>query len=147
VIYFNQQRLPTESFTQPDTYRQSRLPVDQASTLIPDAYTANEFFALEQEKIFASSWVAVGCLPQISKQGDILVTEVAGRSILVIRSKEDKLGAFYNVCRHRGSKLLFKSCNIKSIRCPYHSWVYGLTANVLAHRCFRMKKLPVKQQK
>ena len=49
--YFNQQRLPTPSFTQPDTYRLSRLPVNQASTLIPDAYTAQEFFALEQEKV------------------------------------------------------------------------------------------------
>ena len=107
--YFNQQRLPTESFSQPDTYRQSRLPVDQASTLIPDAYTSDEFFALEQEKIFANSWVAVGCLQQVSKQGDILVTEVAGRSILIVRSKEDKLEGFYNVCRHRGSKLLNES--------------------------------------
>ena len=103
MISFKQQRLPTESFTQSDTYKQSRLPVDQASTLIPDAYTADDFFALEQEKIFANSWVVVGCLPQVSKQGDILVTEVAGRSILVVRSKEEKLRAFYNVCRHRGS--------------------------------------------
>ena len=118
MISFKKQRLPTESFTQPDTYRQSRLPVDQASTLIPDAYTSDDFFALEQEKIFSNSWVTVGCLPQVSKQGDILVTEVAGRSILIVRSKEDKLEAVYNVCRHRGSKLLNESCNIKSIRCP-----------------------------
>ena len=98
MISFKKQRLPTESFTQLDTYQQIRLPVDQASTLIPDAYTSDDFFALEQEKIFSNSWVAVGCLPQVSKQGDILVTEVAGRSILVVRNKEDKLGAFYNVC-------------------------------------------------
>ena len=90
MISFKKQRLPSESFTQPDTYRQIRLPVNQASTLIPDAYTSDDFFALEQENIFLNSWVAVGCLPQVSKQGDILVTEVAGRSILVIRSKEDK---------------------------------------------------------
>ena len=31
---FSEQRIPTLAFTQPETYRLSRLPVDQASTLI-----------------------------------------------------------------------------------------------------------------
>ena len=137
ISFKKKQRLPTESFTQPDTYRQIRLPVDKASTLIPDAYTSDDFFTLEQEIIFSKCWVAVGCLPQVSEEGDILVTEVAGRSHLVVRNKEDKLGAFYNVCRHRGSKLLFESCNIKSIRCPYHSWVYGLDGKCLGTPMFQ----------
>ena len=139
--YYSQQRLPTHVYTQPETYGLSRLPVDQASTLIPDAYTADDFFALEQEKIFATAWVAVGCLQQVQNPGDILVTEVAGRSILVMRDKIGKLGAFYNVCRHRGSKLLEKSCNIKSLHCPYHAWVYGLDGQCLGTSMFRSEKI------
>ena len=88
MIYLKQQRLTTDAFTKTDTYRQIRLPVDQASTLIPDAYTSDDFFALEQKKIFANSWVAVGCFPQVNNRGDILVTKVAGRSILTLRNKE-----------------------------------------------------------
>ena len=107
-------------FTEPETYRKTRLPVDQASTLIPAAYTNQEFFNLEKEMVYANGWVAAGCLHQVSHPGDILVTEVAGRSILIIRDKTGKLGAFYNVCRHRGSKLLEESCKENSIRCPYH---------------------------
>ena len=140
MINFNQQRLPTESFIQPNTYRHIRLPVNQATTLIPDAYTSDDFFAIEQEKIFANSWVAVGCSPQVSKKGDILVTKVAGRSILVIRSKENKLEAFYNVCRHRGTKLLNESCNMKSIRCPYHAWVYSLDGKCIGTTMFKNEK-------
>ena len=139
--YYSQQRLPTNVYTQPETYSLSRLPVDQASTLIPDAYTAADFFALEQEKIFATAWVAVGCLQQVQNPGDILVSEVAGRSILVMRDKTGKLGAFYNVCRHRGSKLLERSCNIKSLRCPYHAWVYGLDGQCLGTSMFRNEKI------
>jgi len=138
---FSQQRLPTHVYTQPETYGLSRLPVSQASTLIPDAYTAADFFALEQEKIFATAWVAVGCLQQVQNPGDILVSEVAGRSILVMRDKTGKLGAFYNVCRHRGSKLLEKSCNIKSLHCPYHAWVYGLDGQCLGTSMFRNEKI------
>ena len=139
--YYSQQRLPTHVYTQPETYGLSRLPVDQALTLIPDAYTAADFFALEQEKIFATAWVAVGCLQQVKNPGDILVTEVAGRSILVMRDKTGKLGAFYNVCRHRGSKLLEKSCNIKKLHCPYHAWVYGLDGQCLGTSMFRNEKI------
>ena len=137
VTYLNQQRLPTDSYTKMETYRQIRLPIDQASTLIPDAYTSDNFFALEQEKIFSNSWVAVGCLPKVRNKGDILVTEVAGRSILVVRGEKNKLMAFYNVCRHRGSKLLNESCNIKRIRCPYHAWVYGLDGECLGTTMFQ----------
>ena len=139
--YYSQQRLPTHVYTQPETYCLSRLPVDQASTLIPDAYTAADFFALEQEKIFSTAWVTVGCLQQVQNPGDILVTEVAGRSILVMRDKTGKLGAFYNVGRHRGSKLLEKSCNIKSLHCPYHAWVYGLDGQCLGTSMFRNEKI------
>ncbi|MCH1520801.1 MAG: aromatic ring-hydroxylating dioxygenase subunit alpha [SAR324 cluster bacterium] len=139
--YYSQQRLPTHVYTQPETYGLSRLPVDQASTLIPDAYTAADFFALEQEKIFATAWVAVGCLQLVKNPGDILVTEVAGRSILVMRDKTGKLGEFYNVCRHRGSKLLEKSCNIKNLHCPYHAWVYGLDGQCLGTSMFRNEKI------
>ena len=140
MTFLKKQRLPTNSFTKTDTYRKVRLPVDQASTLIPDAYTSDEFFALEQEKIFSNSWVTVGCLPMVRMQGDILVTEVAGRSILVVRSKENKLEAFYNVCRHRGTKLLNENCNIKSIRCPYHAWVYGLDGKCIGTTMFQNGK-------
>ena len=55
LTFLKQQRLPTNSFTKTDTYRKVRLPVDQASTLIPDAYTSDDFFALEQEKIFSNT--------------------------------------------------------------------------------------------
>jgi len=124
-------------FTQAETYSKNRLPVDQASTLIPAAYTNSEFFNLEKEMVFANAWVAVGCLPQVGNAGDILVTEVAGRSILIVRDKTGNLGAFYNVCRHRGSKLLEKSCKMNSIRCPYHAWVYGLDGKCLGTSMFQ----------
>src|SRR5262245_35855278 len=45
--------LPAEAFTDEATYRETRLPVDLAVTLIPDAYTSAEFFGLERERVFA----------------------------------------------------------------------------------------------
>ena len=134
------QRHNTSEYQLPDTYAETRLPVEHATTLIPDAYASPEFYQLEQEQIFAKGWVAAGCAEEVENPGDILVVEVAGRSILIIRDKQGNLGAFYNVCRHRGSKLLEKSCNNKSIRCPYHGWVFGLDGSCLGTPMFQNKK-------
>ena len=41
--------------------------MELASTLIPDAYTSPEFFALEQETVFATSWVAVGFTSDVDR--------------------------------------------------------------------------------
>ena len=49
--------LPSEAFTSAETYSATRLPVEQASTLIPDAYTSPEFHALELDRVFGHSWV------------------------------------------------------------------------------------------
>ncbi len=43
-----QRPLPPDAFLREETYAKTRLPVDFAWTLIPDAYTSPEFYALEQ---------------------------------------------------------------------------------------------------
>ena len=77
--------LPPEAFTLAETYRETRLPVELASTLIPDAYTEESFFALERERVFAQSWVPVCVADEVPGPGDYLVVEVAGRSLIVCR--------------------------------------------------------------
>ena len=136
MININTQRINSQLYTVAETYNSLRLPVDKAATLIPDSYTSREFFTLELEKVFANGWIAVGCLQQVSKPGHILVVEVAGRSILIVCDKKGNLGAFYNVCRHRGSKLLEESCKRKSITCPYHAWNYGLDGKCMGTSMF-----------
>src|SRR5918994_1141099 len=97
---------PADAFTREATYAATRRPVGFAQTLTPEAYTSEAFFAVERERVFGTSWVAVGCSAQLRDPGDVLVTEVAVRSIFVLRNKDGQLRAFYNACRHRGTQLL-----------------------------------------
>jgi choline monooxygenase len=141
--------VPAEDFTKEETYRRTRLPVDLASTLLPDAYTSQEFFDMEREKVFASSWIPVGCTSQVEGPGQALVTQVAGRSIIVTRDKAGELRAFHNVCRHRATKLLEEGCQVirnNRIRCPYHSWTYDLEGTCLGTPLFEGSDIPEDQQ-
>ena len=135
-------RFTTADYTREETYRHTRPPVEWASTLVPEAYHSREFHALEQERVFASSWVTVGCTSQVQKPGDILVAKVAGQSIIVTRDNTGELRAFYNVCRHRGTQLFDESCHVNVIRCPYHSWGYDLTGTCIGTPLFEGSTIP-----
>jgi choline monooxygenase len=135
-------------YTREETYAATRRPVALAQTLTPDAYRSEEFFALERERIFATSWVPVGCSAELREPGDVLTAEVAGRSLFVVRNRGGELRAFYNVCRHRGTRLLAAGeCQVKRyIRCPYHSWAYDLDGACVGTPLFTGSDIPSDQQ-
>lgn len=137
-----------QAFTREDTYAATRRPVSLAETLVPEAYTSQAFFAVERERVFGSTWVAVGCSAQLRQPGDVLVTEVAGRSVFIIRKPDGALRAFYNVCRHRGTRLLASGeCHVKRfIRCPYHSWAYDHDGRCVGTPLFTGSDIPSDQQ-
>ena len=68
-------------------------------------YRSTEVFRAEKEHIFCREWIAVCREAELPNPGDHLVLDVLGESILLVRNREGHLRAFYNVCRHRGSRL------------------------------------------
>ena len=98
----------------------------------PDYYDP-DVFALERERIFFRHWFYVGREQQLEQPGQWITADVAGESVLLTRGKDGALNAFYNVCRHRGSRLCDEpSGQVKAaIRCPYHAWAYGLDGRLL----------------
>jgi glycine betaine catabolism A len=67
-----------------------------------------DYFELERERIFRRSWLNVGTVWEIPGSGDYFVRELAvcNASILVMRGRDNKVRGFYNVCSHRGNKLV-----------------------------------------
>ncbi len=110
----------------------TRLPVERASALPAEAYADRGFFELEQQRVFATSWVPMALADQVVA-GRLLVRTVAGRSIILTRTTGGELRAFLNACRHRGTELAEADCDIGStIRCPYHRWGYSVDGDLVA---------------
>jgi Rieske 2Fe-2S family protein len=98
-------------------------------TLHRDYYLSDHVFQRERDNIFFREWFCAGREADLAQPGEYQVVDVAGESILVVRNKEGRLAAHYNVCRHRGSRLLpdgGRGVLGGTIRCPYHSWTYSL---------------------
>src|SRR5260370_19131677 len=74
---------------------------------VPQKYFVSpEIFADEQAKIFSKQWLLVGHQSQIAAPGDYIVQQVIGESLIVIRDKSGEIHGFFNVCRHRGTRLI-----------------------------------------
>ena len=100
---------------------------DSAKSLPQKFFVSQEIFTEEQQRIFSKQWLFVGHQSQIANAGDYFVQRVNGESLIVIRDKNREIHAFFNVCRHRGSRLIENdSGNCATIQCPYHAWTYGL---------------------
>src|SRR5688572_17293115 len=104
-----------------------------AHTMPRDRYTSPEIFALEKERIFARHWQCVGRASAFTKPGDYRVRTVADESLIIVRDRAGELHAFFNVCRHRGTRLCMESRGqlSETIQCPYHAWTYALDGRLI----------------
>jgi len=115
-------------------------------TLPTSWYRSPDIFQIEKERIFCREWLGVCREDELPQPGDHKVLDVLGESILVVRNRDGRLRAFYNVCRHRGSRLCRTHEAVapgrvalsggvtggRLIVCPYHQWSYDLNGALVA---------------
>src|SRR5688572_2413415 len=102
-------------------------------TLPGVAYHSEETYARDKERVFYRNWIYVGRADRVTKPGAWLRVEIADESILVVRGKDEQIRAFYNVCRHRGSRICDdEQGEVRThLRCPYHAWGYALDGTLV----------------
>ncbi len=88
-------------------------------------YTSRNFFEAEFELMWTKVWLLLGRESEIPEQGDWQMEEVGPESVLMVRQPDDSIKAFYNVCQHRGNRLVFeRQGHVRRFICQYHSWAY-----------------------
>ena len=109
-------------------------PIHQAHGVPNEYYIRPECFEMEGDHLFNKGWFAVGFVKDLPQPGSALPVNYFNNPLLIVRSKQDeKIRVFQNVCRHRGMILIEEPTVLKgAIRCPYHSWCYKQTGEVVA---------------
>jgi Rieske 2Fe-2S family protein len=89
-------------------------------------YSDPAIFARDRERILRNHWIMAGHVSEIPEAGDYRLFELAGESIILIRDAQGEVRAHYNVCRHRGSRVLLEpEGRTRSLTCRYHGWTYA----------------------
>lgn len=109
----------------------TRQPLDRARHAPGYIYWHPEVFRLEKEKMFLKDWLMVGREEEIEEPGDYLTLRILDEPIIIARSSEGEVNAFYNRCAHRGTAVARDSGNTHEFTCPYHGWLYDLEGKLL----------------
>ncbi|HTW76877.1 MAG TPA: aromatic ring-hydroxylating dioxygenase subunit alpha [Thermoplasmata archaeon] len=89
--------------------------------------------ATELDRFFYRHWLCVGREEQIPGTGDFFTRTVGRESVLLVRDPDGGIRGFYNLCRHRGTRVVLEAegKGAHSFICPYHAWSYGLDGNLI----------------
>lgn len=116
--------MPSNSLTAPPVRLR---PKPRATTLPQRYFVLPEIYDSECANIFGRHWLLVGHQSQIEQRGQYFLAQAAGESLILLRDQDATIRAFYNVCRHRGTRLCEKNTGtMRAIQCPYHAWTYAL---------------------
>ncbi|MBI1182446.1 MAG: Rieske 2Fe-2S domain-containing protein [Alphaproteobacteria bacterium] len=98
-------------------------PVLKGHTIPGYRYTSKAFADQEWEKMWTKTWLLLGREDEIPEPGDYQMEEIGPESIIMARQHDGSIKAFYNVCQHRGARLVFNEAgSVDAFTCPYHGW-------------------------
>jgi phenylpropionate dioxygenase-like ring-hydroxylating dioxygenase large terminal subunit len=113
------------------TEASEELPPPQTHGVEP--YISEEYARAERDKLWRKVWLQVGRVEEIPEVGNYLTYQILDDSILIVRSAPDTIKAFYNVCSHRGRRLVdtpqgAHHAHGKQLKfvCGFHGWTYNL---------------------
>lgn len=98
-------------------------PVLSSGPIRGDRYWSPQFMAREWDGIWTRAWLIGGLAEQVREPGDHFTYAIGRESILVTCGTDRKIRAFYNVCPHRGNRLVeAESGHAQRLACAYHGW-------------------------
>ena len=92
-----------------------------------EAYTSEAYARAENEKLWGKIWQVACREEELSKVGDYVTYEILDESIIIVRTAPDKLKAMYNVCQHRGRRLMAEGAgHTNQFYCRFHGWKWNI---------------------
>jgi phenylpropionate dioxygenase-like ring-hydroxylating dioxygenase large terminal subunit len=95
--------------------------------LIPTyRYCSPEYVQKEWDGLWRRTWLFACREEDVEATGDYHEFTIGKQSILIVRSAEGRLQAFYNACLHRGTRLKRGCGRATELRCMFHAWCWNL---------------------
>lgn len=109
-------------------------------------YVDPQFLQLEFERLWSRVWQAAARVDAIPEVNDFVTYDIGDRSVFLVRTDENTVKAYHNVCPHRGTALAEGQGSFEhgNIICPFHGWRWdtqGENKYVLSREEFRDGKL------
>jgi carnitine monooxygenase subunit len=116
----------------------------------PRRYYARDEADLEWDRMWTVTWQFAGLTHDLAETGDYFMIEVGRESIIVLRTApgDEGVKAFYNVCPHRGNRIVhqrFGSIGEHGcFQCDFHGWTFdreGRNVRIKDEEIFRAETI------
>lgn len=99
---------------------------DEVVTFDAAIYTDPDIARLERERIFRTQPMLAAHVSELRAPGQFVRVRLNESDVLLTRKQDGTVGAFLNVCRHRGGTVCDEARGRRRLfTCKYHGWVYG----------------------
>jgi phenylpropionate dioxygenase-like ring-hydroxylating dioxygenase large terminal subunit len=99
--------------------------------LDPSRYYDRDFMGREWERLWTRAWLIAVVETDIPEPGDYSIFRLLSEEILVVRQEDRSVRAFYNVCSHRGNRIVQSDRgSLACFTCSFHSWCYNLDGSL-----------------
>jgi phenylpropionate dioxygenase-like ring-hydroxylating dioxygenase large terminal subunit len=89
-------------------------------------YADPELALAERKQIFQRLPMMAAHSAQLPEAKSFITLRLNRSNVLISRDTNGKVGAFLNVCRHRGATLVIEAAGRRPLfTCPYHGWSYS----------------------
>lgn len=97
-------------------------------------YTDPAVFQLELERIWYRTWVYVGHVSEVPNRNDYVTKSIGPTAVLLVHDRHGEIRLLLNKCPHRGNELCaYREGNRKTFTCPYHSWTFANTGELIGY--------------
>jgi len=97
-----------------------------------EVYYSPAVMEQEWDKVWSKVWLLVGHLTDIPKPNSFMKVDRGRESVLVVRGQGEGVRAMYNVCQHRGTRLVMQDFgSTRKFVCPFHKWEFANTGELL----------------
>lgn len=92
-----------------------------------ERYWSPAFMEAEWDKMWTRIWHIGAREAELEEAGDFVVHQFRHESVVLVRQQDGSIRAFFNVCRHRGNRLIVSEAgSVPAFTCAYHGWRWGL---------------------
>ncbi len=104
------------------------MPATNDFEIDPSWYRSRERAEAEWSTVWTKCWHVGPRVEEVAEPGDVMVHSLGRESLLFVRGDDGVVRGWFNVCRHRGNRLILAADGpsfASEFRCAFHGWRYG----------------------
>lgn len=107
--------------------------IERFLTYPTDRYVKREWMEREWDSMWTQAWQIAGRGSDIPNVGDWFRYDVGKESFIMVRSAPGEVRAHYNVCKHRGNRIVTDEFghDAESFNCIVHSWRWDIKGKIV----------------